>query len=302
MDGISEIKCTVNGKPVTLPFVPGEMLSDMLRERLGLTGTKIGCNEAECGSCTVLVDGEPILSCTYPALRVNGKSVLTIEGLAAPKNGDEVLHPLQEAFILHGAVQCGFCIPGQIMTAYALLRDHPDPSPEDIRFALKDTLCRCAGYPTIERAVLAAAKAARTGQPVEPPEVPVSARAQRVVGQVKPRPEALEKVTGKALFTDDLKFEGMLHGRAKRVHNYYFLLTKTDSHGNLLLNKLPAPSQTCYIRQLRRGRTAAPGKGRRLKCRIASRFFFVLPSHSQLCLRLAAGEAHRTRERGIRSE
>lgn len=217
MDGISEIKCTVNGKPVTLPFVPGEMLSDMLRERLGLTGTKIGCNEAECGSCTVLVDGEPVLSCTYPALRVNGKSVLTIEGLAKPKNGDEVLHPLQEAFIVHGAVQCGFCIPGQIMTAYALLRDNPDPGPEDIRFALKDTLCRCAGYPTIERAVLAAAKAARTGQPVEPPEVPLSARAQRVVGQVKSRPEALEKVTGKALFTDDLKFEGMLHGRAKRA-------------------------------------------------------------------------------------
>ncbi|NMC78533.1 MAG: 2Fe-2S iron-sulfur cluster binding domain-containing protein, partial [Chloroflexi bacterium] len=215
MDGISVINCVVNGETVELPFIPGEMLSDLLRERLGLTGTKIGCNEAECGACTVLVEDEPVLSCTYPAARANGKRILTIEGLATPGERGETLHPLQEAFVLHGAVQCGFCIPGQIMTAYALLRKQPDPHPQDVRSALKDTLCRCAGYPTIERAILAAAKAARTGQAVEAPKVPISTRAQRVVGQFQLRPEAVEKVTGRALYSDDLKFEGMLHGRAK---------------------------------------------------------------------------------------
>ena len=104
------------------------MLSELLRERLDLTGTKIGCNEAECGACTVIVDGDPILSCSYPAVRVSGKEVITIEGLenlnneiTVPSNGGQSLHPLQKAFIDFGAVQCGFCTPGQIMTAYALL-------------------------------------------------------------------------------------------------------------------------------------------------------------------------------------
>jgi len=136
---------TVNGKEVTFAALPGETLADLLRNRLQLTGTKIGCNEAECGSCTVLVDGEPILSCNYPAERATGKNIVTIEGLAGSVNGEIKLHPLQEAFIQYGAVQCGFCIPGQIMTAYALLQNKPDPSREDIRTALKDTLCRCAG-------------------------------------------------------------------------------------------------------------------------------------------------------------
>ncbi len=164
---------TVNGNSVTIDPQPGEMLADLLRQRLGLTGTKIGCNEAECGACTVLVDGLPVLSCTYPAERAQGQHVLTIEGLSgALESGNlEALHPLQQAFVLHGAVQCGFCIPGQIMTAYALLQMKPDPSQADIRQALKDTLCRCGGYPTIERAILAAAEALRTGASVEPPDL-----------------------------------------------------------------------------------------------------------------------------------
>jgi len=140
---------TVNGRKVSLAALPGETLADLLRNRLFLTGTKIGCNEAECGSCTVLVEGEAILSCNYPAERAEGKNVVTIEGLAGSADGNIELHPLQEAFIVHGAVQCGFCIPGQIMTAYALLQNKPDPSSEDIRTALKDTLCRCAGYPRL---------------------------------------------------------------------------------------------------------------------------------------------------------
>ena len=115
---MNEINLTVNGREYALPSKPGEMLSGLLRERLKLTGTKIGCEEAECGACTVLINGEPMLSCVYPAERANGKEIVTVEGLA--QNGK--LHPLQEAFIQHGAVQCGFCIPGQLMTSYALLK------------------------------------------------------------------------------------------------------------------------------------------------------------------------------------
>jgi len=170
----NQITLTVNGKQHTLEAKPNETLSDLLRYRLRLTGTKIGCDEAECGACTVLVDGEPVLSCIYPAERADGKVVVTIEGLAgeftakSAKNakekelnlsdlselrGSSALHPLQEAFVEHGAVQCGFCIPGQIMTAYALLERNPNPTQDEIRFALKDTLCRCAGYPAIENSM-----------------------------------------------------------------------------------------------------------------------------------------------------
>jgi xanthine dehydrogenase molybdenum-binding subunit len=212
---------TVNGKLYSLPELPGEMLSDLLRERLHLTGTKIGCNEAECGACTVLVDGRPVLSCSFPAAKAQGRQVITIEGLAGYlQNAGQPgapLHPLQEAFIQYGAVQCGFCIPGQLMTSFALLLRNPDPSEADIRYALKDTLCRCAGYPSIIGAIQAAAKSLRTGQPVEPPQVTLSARAGRVVGTSRPRPDAVAKVTGAAVFTDDLHFENMLHARVKRA-------------------------------------------------------------------------------------
>ena len=158
------LKFRVNGKNVTVEVQPGEMLSDVLRYRLGLTGTKVGCGEAECGACTVLVDDDPIVSCIYPAERARDRDILTIEGLAP---GDE-LHPLQEAFVEMGAVQCGFCIPGQIMTAYALIQNIPDPDEEEIRGALKDTLCRCAGYPTIVRAVQSASRQMRGLEPLEP--------------------------------------------------------------------------------------------------------------------------------------
>jgi aerobic-type carbon monoxide dehydrogenase small subunit (CoxS/CutS family) len=215
----SEIRFIVNGQEVSLAEQPGEMLSDLLRYRLGLTGTKIGCNEAECGSCTVLVDGEPVLSCAYPAAKVRGQQVVTIEGLNGPgsaSNGAH-LHPLQQAFIDYGAVQCGFCIPGQLMTAYALLQRNPDPSEEDIKYALKDTLCRCAGYPTIIHSVQAAARSLRTGEPLEPSGIPASGTPHKAVGRLAPRPDAVEKVTGKAIYTDDLQFEGMLHARVKRA-------------------------------------------------------------------------------------
>jgi selenium-dependent xanthine dehydrogenase len=214
---------TVNGVAVHLECGPGEMLADVLRVRLGLTGTKVGCSEAECGTCTVLVDDLPVLSCSYPALKAQGRSVVTIEGLASA----DALHPLQQAFVVHGAVQCGFCIPGQIMAAAALLKRNPDPASGEIREALKDTLCRCAGYPKIERAIRAAALSLQTGRPVAGPEA-VAWPGGRVIGSTQPRPDAQAKVTGAATFTDDLAFVGMLHGRALRAGVPHAFLRRLD--------------------------------------------------------------------------
>jgi xanthine dehydrogenase molybdenum-binding subunit len=226
---MSKINLSVNGKQHSLESIPGETLSALLRMRLQLTGTKIGCEEAECGACTVLVDGEPTMSCVYPAERADGKTIVTIEGLAQRVHEEMKLHPLQEAFVEQGAVQCGFCIPGQIMTAYALLKRNPNPNSEDIRFALKDTLCRCAGYPSIERAILAAAQALRTGEPVQKPtHIPNSIHDHKTVGHKHLRPEAVEKVTGEAIYTDDLTFDGMLFAKAKRAMIPHGFLTKLD--------------------------------------------------------------------------
>ncbi|MCD4671640.1 MAG: molybdopterin-dependent oxidoreductase [Anaerolineaceae bacterium] len=219
---------TVNGDHVSLSVKPGQSLAELLREELRLTGTKIGCSEAECGSCTVVIDGKPVLSCAFPALRAQGKNVLTIEGLSKLDGNGDTLHPLQQAFVLYGAVQCGFCIPGMLMTAYALLERNPDPTRDEVHHALKHTFCRCAGYPTIEKAVLAAAKAMRNGEPVELPELPESKWAEQVVGRVHVRPEAVAKVTGRALFTDDLKLEDMAYGRAKRADIPHAIVKSLD--------------------------------------------------------------------------
>src|SRR5512139_815603 len=224
-----QISLTVNGIQQTLETKAGETLASLLRLRLRLTGTKIGCEEAECGACTVLIDGDPVVSCIYPAERAAGKNIVTIEGLAQRVHNEMKLHPLQEAFVEHGAVQCGFCIPGQILTAYALLKRNPDAKKNDIRFALKDTLCRCAGYPTIENAILAAAQALRTGEPVQKPtHIPNSIHEHKTVGHSHLRPEAVEKVTGQAVYTDDLVFDGMLYAKARRAMIPHGFLTKLD--------------------------------------------------------------------------
>lgn len=223
-----KITLIVNGRTHELETIPGETLAALLRERLNLTGTKIGCEEAECGACTVLVNGEPIMSCVYPADRAHGKEVITIEGLAESVHEVMKLHPLQEAFIEHGAVQCGFCIPGQIMTAFALLKENPDPTQEEVRYALKDTLCRCGGYPSIENAILTAARTLRTGEPLKLPEIPNSIQSHHVVGRSHIRPDAVEKVTGEALYSDDLKFPGMLFGKACRAMVPHAILKSLD--------------------------------------------------------------------------
>ncbi len=217
---------TVNGAPTQVDVEEHEYLADVLRNRLGLTGTKIGCNEAECGICTVLVNGTPVVSCIYPALRAAGASVETIEGLAQ----GETLHPLQEAFVEGGAPQCGYCIPGVIMTAKGLIDTHPDPTDHDIKVALKDTLCRCAGYSFIKHAIQSAAKQIRDGKPQNHlPVLPETVAPLNVIGRPLPRPDAVLKVTGKALYSDDFTFPGMLHARTLRAKYPHARILKIDT-------------------------------------------------------------------------
>ena len=142
---------------------PNESLADALRNRLGLLGTKKGCNEGNCGSCTVILDGKPVRSCLILAVAVRGRKITTIEGLA----NDGELHPLQRAFVERGAIQCGFCTPGMIMSAYALLRDDPNPTEIEIKNALSGNLCRCTGYTKIIDAIRSVAVNSRTKKKVQ---------------------------------------------------------------------------------------------------------------------------------------
>lgn len=245
-----ELILTVNGVEHRLDVPHSRFLAEVLRYDLGLTGTKIGCNEAECGACTVIVDGQSVDSCLYPAFKAQGRNILTIEGVGAQWgevqgstfkvqssrfNGHaegsdlepgtlhleretlhgEPLHPLQEAFVAHGATQCGFCTPGFIMQAKTLLDADPNPSDDEIKHCLKDTFCRCTGYVAILSAVRAAAEKLRTGE-LPPPEVPEVSATLDTIGKPLPRPDGVEKVTGRARYADDYSFPGMLHGATLR--------------------------------------------------------------------------------------
>jgi len=146
-----ELTLVVNGEERCARVAANATLLDVLRDHLDLTGAKNGCNMGECGACTVLVDGRPVSSCLTMALAVEGRRITTIEGLA----GDGRLHPLQQAFLDHGAVECGFCTPGMVLTAKALLDEVPEPSEEEIRVYLRGNLCRCTGYAKVVEAVVA---------------------------------------------------------------------------------------------------------------------------------------------------
>ena len=148
------VKLTVNGRVYERAVEPRVLLTHFLRDDLGLTGTKIGCDTSQCGSCTVLVDGVATKSCTRLAVQADGTTVTTIEGLAADK-----LHPVQESFWTKHGLQCGFCTPGMIMASVALLRNNPNPTPDQVRHGLEGNLCRCTGYQNIVRAVCDAAGA-----------------------------------------------------------------------------------------------------------------------------------------------
>jgi xanthine dehydrogenase YagT iron-sulfur-binding subunit len=147
------IELTVNGRRQDLEIPARRTLAEMLRQDLGLIGTKVGCNRAECGSCTVVIDGRAVFACSVLAIEAAGRSVTTVEGLAGPDG----LHPLQEAFIEHDAVQCGICIPGILMSLKALLDTTLSPSEDDVRQAVAGNLCRCGTYPNTVKATLAAA-------------------------------------------------------------------------------------------------------------------------------------------------
>lgn len=150
-----DLSMTVNGKAVREGCASGTLLSTFIRETLKLTGTHVGCDTSQCGACTVIVDGRSIKSCTMLALEAEGAEVTTIEGVA---RADGTLHPIQEAFRNHHALQCGFCTPGMVMASVALLERNPTPSEADVRHGLEGNLCRCTGYQNIVDAVLAASK------------------------------------------------------------------------------------------------------------------------------------------------
>lgn len=151
-----QVHCAVNGRAETLTTPPYRTLLEVLRDELGLIGAKEGCGSGDCGACTVLVDGAPVSSCLMLAGQAEGRAIATIEGLSSGTD----LHPMQAAFAEYGAVQCGFCIPGMIMSAVALLEENPHPTDDEIRWGIAGNLCRCTGYTKIVDAIRAAANGA----------------------------------------------------------------------------------------------------------------------------------------------
>src|ERR1043166_7538606 len=151
------VTLNVNGTAYPVEIAPDRSLLSFIRTEVGLTGSKEGCDDSECGACMMLLDGEPVNACSYLALQAEGAEITTVEGLAPPGE----LSPLQQAFLEHGGVQCGFCTPGMLISATALLAKHPNPTEEDVRIGLSGNLCRCTGYDGIVKAVLSVAAAGK---------------------------------------------------------------------------------------------------------------------------------------------
>lgn len=169
----------INNKDHELSLKGNETLMEVLRNQLGLTGTKTACEESECGTCTVQVNGKAVLSCITMACAVEGDEILTIEGVA---NGDQ-LHPIQQAYLDYGAVQCGFCIPGMIMSTKELLEKNPQPTQEEIEYALDGNICRCAGYPKIFDAVRKAGEVMKQGWQKLDPAVDASREKLAIINR-----------------------------------------------------------------------------------------------------------------------
>ena len=200
------ITLKVNGEEHAVAVKSGEALLDVLRDKLRLTGTKKGCNLGVCGACTVLVNREPKNSCLLLAAECEGVEIITIEGISR----EGKLHPLQRAFINQGAIQCGFCTPGMIISALALIELNPDPSEAEIKEALAGNLCRCTGYTRIIEAVKGWKKYLNTD---EPPSPAYDLEKYKTVGKSLPRVDAVSKATGQAKYTDDYHFENLLFGK-----------------------------------------------------------------------------------------
>jgi len=202
VDGKHVIELRINGDTYTAMVATKTRLAEVLREQLGLTGTKVACGVGDCGACTVLMDGQPVNGCLLLALEAQGHEIVTIEGLA--KNGE--LHALQRAFMEEGAIQCGFCTPAMVLNAKALIDRNPDPTETEIREALSGTLCRCTGY----RKIITAIQKWHDYIGESPSR---TAKEGRVVGERLPRKDALDKVTGRAVYANDVKLPNMLYGK-----------------------------------------------------------------------------------------
>ncbi|MCL2336004.1 MAG: (2Fe-2S)-binding protein [Firmicutes bacterium] len=155
------IELEINGRIYEIPVSPKDLLVDVVRKKVGLTGTKKGCGQGDCGACTVLLDGEPVLSCITLAIACQGKKITTIEGLVAE---DGTLHPIQQSFVEHGAVQCGFCTPGMILSSKALLDKNQQPTELEIKRGIAGNICRCTGYKRIVEAIKAAGDTLASGE------------------------------------------------------------------------------------------------------------------------------------------
>ncbi|HEY45019.1 MAG TPA: molybdopterin-dependent oxidoreductase, partial [Anaerolineae bacterium] len=206
MKELISVQFVVNDREVKADVPPDMNLMQFLRREMWLVGTKNGCESGHCGTCTVIVDGVARRACLVKMKRIEGAKVETIEGLS--KNGD--LHPLQQAFIETGAVQCGYCTPGMIMTGKALLDSNPDPTPEEIKAALTTNrnLCRCTGYVSIVEAVQLAAERMAGKGPLE-----LHPDARELISNSQLRGEAIKKVTGSCVYADDIEMDGMLYGK-----------------------------------------------------------------------------------------
>jgi carbon-monoxide dehydrogenase small subunit len=153
------VNFTLNGENVEIDVSPARTLLDVLRNDLNMRGTKNGCESGECGACTVIMNGKAVTSCLIPIMKAQGAVIETIEGIGTPDN----LHPIQKSFVKNNALQCGYCIPGTIMSAKALLDKNPDPAPEEVKAAIAGNICRCTGYVKMEKAILEAAEEMRKG-------------------------------------------------------------------------------------------------------------------------------------------
>ena len=216
MTTMTPLTLVLNGKQTAVDVEPHEMLAHVLRDRLGFIGTKIGCGEGECGACTVLVDGKAVTSCIYPALKAQGRRVDTIEGLAR----NDQLHAIQQAFVQKAAAQCGYCTPGMIMSAKALLDENPHPSRDEIEAGISGNLCRCTGYEQIIQAIQLASGGA--------PPAPQEGSGAGAMGRSVTRMDIRTKVAGTRKYPQDFNMPGQLHAAVAWSKHPHAILKSLD--------------------------------------------------------------------------
>src|ERR1700676_869192 len=223
----STIHLTVNGAPRTVEVDDRWTLVEVLRDHLGLTGTKIGCDRGECGACTVHIDGKPMYSCSQLAAWMDGRAITTVEGLT--QNGK--LDPLQQSFMEHDAPQCGFCASGQLMSAKAVLAVNPHATREQVRAGMTGNICRCSNYNRYVEATLAAAAGTAGARAIVKIDNAAGENVQplKTVGRSTTRIDARQRVTGKATYTSDVSVPGMLYARVLRSPHPHARIVKIDT-------------------------------------------------------------------------